>query len=148
MTTETAAIIMPDTYGSASSAGFHITVSGPATVIRDFIAGLNDATASSSRIDELVEAQFNELASRWHDETELLSNPAYIRSDPNYQRIIMLGKPAIPFILRDLRQRGGDWYAALEVLTGATPVTRDAWGKTRLMKEQWFDWAKKHGYEF
>ncbi len=94
-----------------------------------------------------VEATFWRLSDRWHEETGGHSNPRIITGNTNYQQIIALGKPAIPLILRDLRDRGGDWYAALRELTGASPTKPESRGKVRLMKQEWFAWAEEHGYE-
>ena len=86
--------------------------------------------------------RFQALAKRWHNETDLLSSPSRITSHPAYLEIIGMGRIVIPLILRDLEELGGNWYAALEALTGATPVPSDARGDVRRMNEAWFRWAR------
>lgn len=159
MTTEAAKITGLDASGPALISGFFPVVQKVMPILReafsvvpdvvsgthDFFDALPDATSTRSHTAEL-EQQFNGLADRWHQETGGLSNPSHIMRNSNYHGIIGLGEPVVPFILRDLRERGGYWYPALRMLTGASPTTREARGKPRLLDQQWFDWAKERGY--
>ena len=95
--------------------------------------------------DEL-KARFSTLADRWHKETDMLASPTKITRHPAYLEIIGMGESTIPMILKDLRARGGDWYAALRSLTKASPVPPDARGDVQRMTEVWVAWAKAHGY--
>jgi hypothetical protein len=96
--------------------------------------------------ENLVNKRLALLADRWHRETGMLSTPSRILSNEHYLAILATGAPAIPFILRDLRDHGGRWYAALRALTGVDPVPRDAKGFPILMKQAWLDWGRAHGY--
>lgn len=93
-----------------------------------------------------LRGEFDALADQWHDETGLLSSPMQIAMHPAYQRIIGLGERVVPFILSDLRTRGGQWYWALRALTGAAPVPPDAAGNIRVAKAAWLAWGAAHGY--
>ncbi len=64
--------------------------------------------------------------------------------NPNYQRIIGMGAPVLPFIFSDLRDRGGQWYWALECITGENPAL--AAKSLPEAKQLWLDWAKEHKY--
>ena len=98
-----------------------------------------------TRADALRD-EFIQLADRWHDETGHLSSPMQIAMHDAYQRIIGIGDRVIPYILRDLSNRGGQWYWALHALTGASPVPNDALGDVPRMKGAWLRWGRQHGY--
>lgn len=63
-----------------------------------------------------------------------------------YQRIIGMGQEALPYILEDLRTRGGQWFWALNAITGMSPVPPDASGNARRVREAWLQWGKDRGY--
>ena len=65
--------------------------------------------------------EFDSLAEQWHGETHLLSG-ADIELHPAYQRIIGMGRPALPFILKNMRAFGGHWFWALEAISGENPA--------------------------
>ena len=109
------------------------------TVVRVVGSG---ATFSTDSVAEV----FEELAARWHDETKFSSDTGEITSNENYRRVIALGRAAVPWILHDLRTRGGDWFAALEAITGDSPVSDDDLGFPQRMKDAWFQWGKARGY--
>lgn len=93
------------------------------------------------------EQAFRRLADRWHDETWFSSVTEEITANENYRRIIEMGEPAIPWILRDLKERGGNWFVALHEITGASPVRPEEVGFPRMMKEAWLGWARTNGYD-
>ena len=63
-----------------------------------------------------------------------------------YQAIMAMGEAALPYILEDLRERGGQWYWALEHITrGRGPRIDPAWA-TRQVKAAWFEWGRTRGY--
>lgn len=88
-----------------------------------------------------LEETFNHLASKWHDETDHLSSTTAAVTNLNYLRIIALGRRAVPLILRDLDERGGQWHLALQAITGEWPVPEDARGDIERMNRYWMDWA-------
>ena len=90
--------------------------------------------------------EFTRLAEEWRTDTGHLSSPRQIAMHPAYQRIIGLGEPAIPLILNALREHGGQWYWALRAITNDSPVSGDAAGNIRRMKEAWLRWGDAHGY--
>lgn len=53
---------------------------------------------------------------------------------------------ALPYILEDRRERGGQWYWALEhIMRGKGPRSDPAW-TTRQVKSAWFEWGRARGY--
>lgn len=90
--------------------------------------------------------KFVELANRWHDETDHLSSPSRITDNDSYLKIISMGESVIPFILRDLKERGGNWYRALRILSGTDQVPIEDRGDAPRMKESWLRWGRNRGY--
>jgi hypothetical protein len=55
-----------------------------------------------------------------------------------------MGPAALPFILRDLRQRGGHWLWALFAITGEDPSPEGTDYETAV--RAWLDWGVQRGY--
>lgn len=108
--------------------------------------GIYVQSQDDSSPDERRHRQFEALARRWHRETGMHSVPSRIRSHDAYLRIIGMGHAVLPLILEDLRTSGGDWYAALEAITGASPVPKEAQGRVPLMKSHWLAWGRQREY--
>ena len=100
-----------------------------------------------SEPEEERERRFNELADAWHADTDFLSSPTKRKSHKAYRKILSMGMLAVPYILRDLNDRGGDWYEALADITGANPITPEIRGRVHSMKEAWSKWGREHGYD-
>ncbi len=91
--------------------------------------------------------RFNKLAKAWKSETELVSKVTKRILHPAYQKIIGMGEPAIPFILKDLCENGpDDWFWALTAITDKNPITREIAGNMAAMTEAWLQWGRKAGY--
>jgi hypothetical protein len=66
---------------------------------------------------------------------------------PAYQKIIGMGEPAIPLILKDLEKNGpNDWFWALTAITDENPITQDIAGNMAAMTEAWLQWGRNAGY--
>ena len=89
---------------------------------------------------------FRKLTSEWHEATDGLSSPRRIATNRSYLDIISMGKPVVPLILEELRDRGGYWYPALRTLTGTDPVPESAKGRPRLMTDAWLSWGRDNGF--
>jgi hypothetical protein len=87
---------------------------------------------------------FRKHADLWWKETRVLSSIQAKIFNPNYQLIIGMGQAALPFIFADLRDRGGQWYWALECIIGENPA-HDA-ASLPEAKRLWLDWAREHKY--
>jgi len=100
-------------------------------------------TPSSPAVDEA----FGDLATRWRQETFLLSSVAQITAHPAYQQIIGMGHQAVERILGDLVENGPDhWFWALTAITRENPITADIAGDLERMTEAWLEWGKERGY--
>jgi hypothetical protein len=95
---------------------------------------------------EAIEREFRALADQWHEETGLFSSVPQIAMHPAYQRIIGMGRPAIPLILEEMRRQPGQWFWALRAITGELPVPDDHRGRVQLMVQDWLEWGKQKGY--
>lgn len=102
-------------------------------------------TSSASARHEALRAEFDALATRWHAETQHCSMTwQYVLHDA-YQRIVVgMGKDALPLILEDLRDHGGYWFDALEIMAGEDPAA-SATSRTEAIGA-WLAWGRRHGH--
>jgi hypothetical protein len=89
--------------------------------------------------------RFRGLAAEWKEKARYLSNTAQMAMLKPYQSIIGMGMPVVPLILEELGREPGQWFWALEAITGENPVPPAAAGKVRLMAEAWLAWGKQRG---
>jgi len=103
---------------------------------RVFFDGTNTQTLSNAA------AVFAAAEREWKDETAFVSNPAQKFLHPAYARIIGLGRPAIPLILRSMMKEPSDWFYALRALTGENPVPDQMAGDMVAMTATWILWGR------
>lgn len=113
------------------------------------------ATSTSSAyalfIDEKAanEFKFHYLADRWKRDRKPHSTVAAMVASPSYQRIMGMGKPALPFILSELKKEGDapdHWFWALAIISDANPVPPESRGNMPEMAKAWLDWGRTEGY--
>lgn len=92
-----------------------------------------------------TEKTFSEQVDRWKKETIHLSSISKAISHPSYLRVIGLGKPALPLLIRELQERPDHWFAALEAITGENPVPEHATFDEAV--KAWVDWWTQHADE-
>jgi hypothetical protein len=95
-----------------------------------------------------IESQFLELVEQWRRETGMLSVISKISMHPAYQRIIGMGQPVVPLIMRELESEPDHWFWALSAITGANPVKPEQRGKLQQMAEAWIEWGRANGYRW
>lgn len=95
-----------------------------------------------------LEETFLQLAEQWRQETGMISLVSKIVMHPTYQRIIGMGQPVVPLILRELEQEPDHWFWALQSITGANPVEPQQRGRLRQMAGAWIQWGKDCGYRW
>lgn len=108
-------------------------------------SGHQSSPASPDGVSE-VEEEFHLLADEWIRASEFLSSPNEIAMLWPYQRIIGLGKAAVPLILRELAKEPRPWFWALRAITGDDPVEECDRGNVNRMAEAWQSWGKQNGY--
>jgi hypothetical protein len=92
------------------------------------------------------EIEFARLAGEWKQTRPAVSSTTAIAMHPAYQRIVGMGKPAVPLILRELGRELDHWFWALRSITGEDPVSPGHAGKMREMAADWLRWGREKGY--
>jgi hypothetical protein len=132
---------------SSLHAGLGANVSGTPAQFEGVLRSRIDYVPLSTRpADSATGRLFKALANWWHESTDPLSSPTEKAEHPAYVQIIAAGKPMIPFLVEDLRDRGGDWYLALRRISGEDPVPPEHAGRTDLMDADWITWAAENRY--
>lgn len=93
-----------------------------------------------------TEITFKQLAAQWRDQRGPSSLMSKLVLHQAYQRIIGIGPPAIPFIIRELQTDPDHWFWALYCITGENPVRAGHEGDLAAMTSDWLDWAGRRGY--
>jgi hypothetical protein len=131
------------TFGSTADPYFCIVTSGQAVPSMAFgITGFFVSYTVSTAGDWPI---FNQLASEWRKERGITSSAHKMAMCHSYQRIIGMGPSVVPFILRELKNRGNDpehWFWALESITGEDPIPKSSYGNTIEMARAWLSWAE------
>ena len=91
-----------------------------------------------------VEEKFNELATQWYKDTRKLSSVQQIVLHPAYQKIIGMGKEALPLIFRELQTTRSHWLWALAMIVGEDHATPGQTFKEAV--DSWIRWGQESGY--
>jgi hypothetical protein len=91
------------------------------------------------------EQRFRELAEQWRDETDMYSSVSQKIGHPAYQQVIAMGSKALPWILRELKDRPNLWFNALKAIAKETPVLPSQRGNSKLVREAWLRWGRERG---
>ncbi|GHV82533.1 hypothetical protein AGMMS49991_10910 [Spirochaetia bacterium] len=91
-----------------------------------------------------TEIEFNTYYMKWQEETAFQST-AEMFQNSNYQKIINLGKEAIPYIIDILRKKPDHLFVALNKITGINPVKPENRGKINGMAKDWIMWWEATG---
>ncbi len=113
------------------------------TTTNNILDGATSHATTQPPLDR--EAEFRGLVEQWHRETDYLSSISRKINHPAYRAIIDMGKPVVPLILRELRDRPGLWFEALKAITGETPVLVEAKSDPRQAREAWLKWGQEKG---
>jgi len=100
--------------------------------------------ATDVHAEPTVEQIFKKLVEQWRKETSVLSSVQAKIFNANYQRVMTLGRQVLPLIFRELRDRGGQWYWALECITGDNPAASAQ--NISEAKQAWLRYAVERGY--
>lgn len=100
-----------------------------------------------NKLIEFEETQhtFHSLVSQWKSSGCISSSINDIVSHPAYMRIIGMGKPILPLLLKELRERPDHWFLALRSITGENPVRKESRGNLKRMAEDWVNWGITNG---
>jgi hypothetical protein len=86
---------------------------------------------------------FAVLAERWRAETGHLSIVQQKVMNRSYLEIIGLGRPALPMLLRELRERPAHWFLALSSIARENPVRDGATFEQAV--DDWLAWGRGRG---
>jgi hypothetical protein len=132
-------------------------------IVRVAATGRNDSTgnytlsvgskaAPATPQDESDWLEFERHRLAWMATRKRISSIAGdITRNPHYFNIAGMGKRALPFILRHLRQEFASgkidhWFPALLAINGGVnPVPPQAEGRMRQMAEAWIEWGRREG---
>jgi hypothetical protein len=95
--------------------------------------------------EAILRQEFRSLADAWYAETAFESSLTRMTMNLNYLRVISLGKPVVPLILRELESKPAPWFLALKAITGEDPVSDRYAGDFEAMAEAWLNWGKERG---
>ena len=100
----------------------------------------------ATRAGALLEAKFAALAHQWREETAALSSSSMIAMNQSYQRIIGMGQPVLPLIMREMSREPDHWFWALMAITGENPVAPDDVGDLEKMTDSWLRMGRERGW--
>jgi hypothetical protein len=95
---------------------------------------------------DLVELDFTELVKEWKASRSATSFSSTMAIQPAYLRIIGLGAPALPLILRELEKELDHWFVALKAISREDPVPPESRGKMLEMRDAWLKWGREKGH--
>ena len=103
---------------------------------------------TTSERPELLEEKFRRLRDDWKHNCGHYSSSAKLAQHPAYLKIIGMGPPVVPLLLRELEHDPDMWFVALRSLTESDPVPDDIRGDVGAMAAAWLKWAKEQGYQW
>ncbi len=109
-----------------------------------FVTFLEDSETAENRA---LAEKFEALYQKWKSETGLYSGGSAIFENENYQKMIRLGKPAVPLMLKKLQKELTMLFPALVKITGENPILEKHIGYPHKMAKDWLKWGKSKGYE-
>jgi transcriptional regulator with XRE-family HTH domain len=92
--------------------------------------------------------KFADLLHAWRKGIRFESSSTRIVEHPAFRRIVAMGKPAIPLILRELEKEPSFLSWALREITGERPVPESASGNIPRIARIWLAWGRAHGYSW
>jgi hypothetical protein len=105
-----------------------------------------DVEESSEGRDAIaIEQEFAQLAADWRRDCHLSSSLTVKFTHPAYERIIAMGWPVVPVILRELQCAPDHWSWALRMITGEDPVPAAAKGQLPETVQAWLVWGRERG---
>ena len=105
---------------------------------------IQEAVVADDKGTSALEHKFNTLAAQWRKETGMVSMVHKMAMHPAYQKIIGMGKDALPFIFAELNTKGGHWLWALCAITGEDAAQPGH--NFRQAVDDWLQWGREHGY--
>ena len=96
------------------------------------------------RSSDDLRVRFDALASRWEQDTLLVSSSTELVIHPAYQSVIGLGLQAVPLILEHMKRTSAPWFWALHHITSAHPAPTNSTVPDTV--NAWLSWGRSNGY--
>ncbi len=119
----------------------------PSAFFQERLLALSAELSTNTSSESSPAKKFQTLAGQRKQETRHLSLMSDIVLNKAYQQIIGMGKPAIPLLLKALKEQPDHWFWALRSITGENPISPADRGRLPKMAEAWLQWGKEHGYQ-
>ena len=103
---------------------------------------------TSADTPEAVERKFFRLRDEWKHNCGHYSSSAKLAHHPTYLKIIGMGPPVVPLLLRELENDPDMWFVALRSLTECDQVPEEIKGNVAAMAAAWLKWAKEQEYQW
>lgn len=88
--------------------------------------------------------EFVTLAEAWQRDTRHYSITSKKIVHPAYLRIISMGMPVVPLVLRSLQENPAHWFSALHAITNSNPAVNAT--NPSEAREAWLAWGREHHY--
>jgi hypothetical protein len=89
-----------------------------------------------------VSMKFEALAQAWREDNFGRSVVNYFH--PAYLKIIGMGMPVVPCLLREVNNGSRIWYLALEQIAGAPAHRPEMKGDLDALRDAWIEWGTRH----
>lgn len=117
-----------------------------ATFVQDQIkAMVGPVDSTALHADTALYSQFTLLMEEWDRDTSLSSSLGEIYAHPALQRIIGMGRRALPWILEDLKTSDRFWFSALREIAKHDPCLEEDAGDFARMRDRWIEWGASNG---
>jgi hypothetical protein len=100
----------------------------------------------AGKSEDSAASLFADLVRAWRHGIKFESSTTRILGHPAFRRIVALGEPAIPLILREIQREPDHLSFALREITGTSPVPAGAAGNMARIAALWLAWGRKQGY--
>ena len=116
------------------------------TFLTSRLAGKSGSRESQDVALSELEREFSRLIEEWRAATVFSSSLTEISAHLAYQRIVGMGRAALPMIFRELATEPDHWFWALKAITGCDPVPSTHRGNIALMAADWLAWGRSQGF--
>ncbi|MBI4566827.1 MAG: hypothetical protein HY719_00355 [Planctomycetes bacterium] len=91
--------------------------------------------------------KFRRLAEDWYaNRPSVSSRVRDMCMHDSYQKIIGMGRAALPFVFEELKKGPDHWFPALHYITEENPVPAEDAGILDRMAKAWLEWGARNGY--
>lgn len=117
--------------------------------VDSWLSGFMDYLAGGSNVMQLernnnLAITFTRLRTEWINDTFHTADMHFAFFHPAYQKIISMGDPIIPHLIRDMITNETHWFYALNTIVGKSVVKEEHLGKVELMIKDWVEWAAEN----